>query len=71
MLQDLARRPTPGEPSSLPPLAMSVRHQDEHQCGGGGYGVHVGWEGWEEWAMLCSEECRICNECDRFFRLIW
>ena len=34
-------------------------------------GVHAGCEGWEEWAMFCSEECRIHNECDRFFRSMW
>jgi hypothetical protein len=71
VLQDLVGRLTPGESSPLPPLAMSVHRQDGHQCGGGGYSVHAGWEGWEEWAMFCSEECRIRNECDRFFRSMW
>ena len=68
VLQDLAGRPAPGESSPLPPLAMPVHRQDEHQCGGGGYGGHTGREGWEEWAIFCSKECRIRNECDRFFR---
>ena len=71
MLQDLARRSALGESSPLPPLAMPVRCQDGHQCRDGGYGVHVGWEGWEEWAMFYSEECRIHNEYDRFFRSMW
>ena len=71
MLQDLAGRAAPGESSPLPPLAMPVRCQDGHQCGGGGCGDHARWEGWVEWAMFCSEECRIRNECDRFFRSMW
>jgi hypothetical protein len=62
-------RPTSGQLSPLPPLAMLVHRQDGHQYGG--YGDHVGWEGWEEWAMFCSEECRIRNESDRFFRSMW
>jgi hypothetical protein len=32
VLQDLARRPVPGESSPLPPLAMQVHRQDGHQC---------------------------------------
>jgi hypothetical protein len=71
VLRDLAGRPTSGESSPLPPLAMPMCRQDRHQCGGGGCGVHVGWAGWEEWAMFYSEECRIHNECDRFFRTMW
>jgi hypothetical protein len=71
MLEDFAGRPAPVQPSPLPPLAMPVHHQDKHQCGGGGCGIHVGWKGWEEWAMFCSEECRIRYECDRFFRSMW
>jgi hypothetical protein len=71
VLQDLARQPAPGESSRLPPLAMPVRRQDGHQCGGRGCGDHARWEGWEEWAMFYSEECRICNECDRFFTIMW
>jgi hypothetical protein len=71
MLQDLAGWPVLGESSPLPPLAKPVRRQDGHQCGGGGCDVHAGWEGWEEWAMFCSEECRIHIECDRFFTSMW
>ena len=55
VLQDLAGRPAPSESSPLPPVAMPVRRQDGHQCGGRGCRDHVGWEGWEEWAMFCSE----------------
>jgi hypothetical protein len=71
MLEDFAGWPAPGQSSPLPPLAMPVHRQDEHQRGGGGCGVHAGWEGWEEWAMFCNEECRIRYECDRFFRSMW
>ena len=67
VLQDSAGWPAPGESSPLPPLAMPVCLPDRHQCGGGGCGDHAGWEGWEEWAMFYSKECRIRNECDRFF----
>jgi len=69
ILQDMDGWPAPGESSPLSPLAMPVHRQDGHQCGGGGggYGDHAGWEGWEEWAMFYSEECRIRDECDRFF----
>ena len=69
--EDFVGWPAPGQSSPLPPLAMSVRHQDRHQCGGGGCGVCAGWEGWEEWSMFCSKECRIRYECDRFFRSMW
>jgi hypothetical protein len=71
VLQDLTGRPASGESSPLPLLAMPVRRQDEHQCGGRGCGDHAGWEGWEEWAMFYSEECRIRNERDRFFTSMW
>ena len=71
VLQDSAGRLAPGESSPLPPLAMPVHRQDRHQCGGEGYGDHTGWEAREKWAMFCSEECRIRNECDRFFRRMW
>jgi hypothetical protein len=50
---------------------LPVHRQDRHQCKGGGYRVHVGREGWEEWAMFYSEECKIRNECDRFFKSMW
>ena len=73
VLEDFAGRAAPGQSSPLPPLAMPVHRQDGHQCGGrgGGYGDHAGWDGWEEWAMFCSEECRIHYECDRFFKSLW
>jgi len=71
VLEDFAGRAASGQSSPLPPLAMPVRRQDGHQCGGGGCGVHVGWEGLEEWAMFYSKECRIYNECDRFFTSMW
>jgi hypothetical protein len=68
VLEDIAGRPASGQSSPLPPLAMMVCRQDIHQCRGGGCSIHAGWEGWEEWAMFCSDECRIRYECDRFFR---
>ena len=71
MLEDFTRRAALGQSSPLPPLAMPMHRQDEHQCGGRGCGSHAGWEGWEEWAMFYNEECRIHNECDRFFRRTW
>jgi hypothetical protein len=71
VLQDLAGQPAPGESSPLPPLAMPVHRQDGHQYRGGGCGVHAGREGQEEWAMFYSKECRIRNECDRYFRSMW
>jgi hypothetical protein len=52
VLEDLARQLAPGQSSPLPPLAMSVRRQDGHQCGGGGCDVHAGWKGWG--SGLCS-----------------
>jgi hypothetical protein len=67
LLQDLVVQPVPGECCPLPPLAKLVHHQDGLQCRGGGYSNLAGREGWEEWAMFYSEECRIRNECDRFF----
>jgi hypothetical protein len=70
VLEEFASRPASGQSSPLP-LAMPVRHQDGHQCGGRGCDIHTGWEGWEEWAMFCSEEYQICYECDRFFRSMW
>ena len=44
-----------------------VHRQDEHQCAGGGCGEHAGWYAWYSWRRFCSEECRICSECDWFF----
>jgi hypothetical protein len=67
LLQDLVVQPVSGECCPLPPLAKLVHHQDGLQCRGGGYSNLAGREGWEEWAMFYSEECRIRNECDRFF----
>jgi hypothetical protein len=47
-----------------------VPRLDNHQCVGRGCGEHAGWYAWYSWRRLCSEECRICNECDWFFYIV-
>jgi len=50
------------------PLAVCVPtpvpRQDDHQCVCCGCGEHAGWFAWYSWHRFCSEEFRICNECD-------
>jgi hypothetical protein len=55
---------------SLQPIAKPVRRQ-EHHYRGGGCDNPVKWEGWDEWVLFCSEECRIKYECRRFFKSLY
>jgi len=67
VLQDDLVVPRRAARPNLPPLAPPVPRQNRHQCRGGGCGDIVGWVAWEQWALFCSEECRIRSECRRLF----
>lgn len=52
----------------LPPLVKPQARHEGNNCATLGCGKI---EGWHQWASFCSEDCRIDNECVRFFRSFW
>lgn len=38
--------------------------EDGHQCTRTGYGVT---KGWDDYVVLCNDDCRIRHECAKFF----
>jgi hypothetical protein len=53
--------------TAVSPVPAPVPRHDNLQCAGRECGDHARWYAWYSWRRFCSEECRIRNECDRFF----